>query len=431
MTGHVEIDCTKTKDSSRDDSSLASTSSIESDHERPRGTDTQSKIYNSEHVSTRLSQLLHISSEKNDTTIRASIHMANRWKKVGYHPYKMDASGYTALHRAAKKGDSALISVLLSMYDGPQQELAAIPSKKQAHLAVHLAAKYGRLDALRTLTTPEFRSLVNTPDRSRNTPLHFAVTCNRQTAPDLVLTLLSRGADVTIKNRHEILPIVAYIMTTQEDNPEIVTHLIKYGCDPNSCDADGNTVLHYAAKNGLWKIAATLVSHRASIAFRNGKGEMVLDRLAPQQLEWLMSFVSSSPEWVPFSMQKTCMICARRFGLIVRVHHCRLCGRICCGPCSNFKRKLPFQVHEPVKRNQRSPSTILNMRRLSRSVSFSNFEIRDTTVVSGNRLHRVCAICINVQCNAVNSSEDVFKSVTQSNMTRLTKSQVSYLERSR
>ncbi|KAG7395354.1 hypothetical protein PHYBOEH_003916 [Phytophthora boehmeriae] len=325
-----------------EESSFSSTSTMDSDYEIPVALQ-KLHMWNNERVSTKVSQALSsMNTIRESESMRFSMVTANKWKKIGYHPYKPDASGYTALHRAAKRGDEAVVASLLAMYDGKAIDLASVKSYKQQQIALHIAAKYGNLEAVRLLAEPEFRSLVNMADRNGNTPLHFAATCSAPTAADVVALLLLRGADPTIKSKRDVFPIIAHVLTAQSDDPEIVQLLMKNGSDPNTIDGAGNTVLHIAVSQGLWKVAAAMVRERAGMTIRNNQGVMVLDILSPPQLAWLAKFILHPPEWVPYDTQRSCMVCSRKFGLLVRRHHCRLCGRICCGPCSKYKRRLPF-----------------------------------------------------------------------------------------
>lgn len=44
---------------------------------------------------------------------------------------------------------------------------------------------------------------------------------------------------------------------------------------------------------------------------------------------------ATSPEWMPDDASTTCLLCERSFnGVTVRRHHCRVCGKLACGPCS-------------------------------------------------------------------------------------------------
>ena len=45
--------------------------------------------------------------------------------------------------------------------------------------------------------------------------------------------------------------------------------------------------------------------------------------------------------WTADERVNQCFSCRREFGMFVRKHHCRVCGRIFCADCSNFKIKVP------------------------------------------------------------------------------------------
>eukprot|EP01100_Stratorugosa_tubuloviscum_P001517 TRINITY_DN1335_c1_g5_i1.p1 TRINITY_DN1335_c1_g5~~TRINITY_DN1335_c1_g5_i1.p1 ORF type:complete len:574 (-),score=253.67 TRINITY_DN1335_c1_g5_i1:120-1841(-) len=49
---------------------------------------------------------------------------------------------------------------------------------------------------------------------------------------------------------------------------------------------------------------------------------------------------SPAPVWVPDSEQKECSFCNKKFTAINRRHHCRMCGKLVCGVCSDFKLYL-------------------------------------------------------------------------------------------
>lgn len=54
--------------------------------------------------------------------------------------------------------------------------------------------------------------------------------------------------------------------------------------------------------------------------------------------------------WVPDGDATTCMHCKRsQFTLINRRHHCRKCGAVVCGPCSNKRFLLPSQSSKPLR----------------------------------------------------------------------------------
>lgn len=48
----------------------------------------------------------------------------------------------------------------------------------------------------------------------------------------------------------------------------------------------------------------------------------------------------AAPVWVPDSDAERCMVCASKFNAFRRRHHCRKCGKVVCGKCSDYSYKL-------------------------------------------------------------------------------------------
>jgi len=47
---------------------------------------------------------------------------------------------------------------------------------------------------------------------------------------------------------------------------------------------------------------------------------------------------NSAANWVPDTLKRNCEICNAKFSkFFKKKHHCRQCGGIVCGPCSNSK----------------------------------------------------------------------------------------------
>lgn len=54
--------------------------------------------------------------------------------------------------------------------------------------------------------------------------------------------------------------------------------------------------------------------------------------------------------WVPDSEASICMRCQKaKFTTVTRRHHCRKCGFVVCGPCSDKRHLLPSQSSKPVR----------------------------------------------------------------------------------
>jgi len=53
--------------------------------------------------------------------------------------------------------------------------------------------------------------------------------------------------------------------------------------------------------------------------------------------------VQKPPQYVKMDGVNKCMDCGAGFGVMKRKHHCRACGLVVCGKCSNQKYPLPFE----------------------------------------------------------------------------------------
>ena len=50
----------------------------------------------------------------------------------------------------------------------------------------------------------------------------------------------------------------------------------------------------------------------------------------------------SAPVWVPDNFSNSCQECGVRFSFVQRKHHCRGCGRLLCGRCSQYQAPLQY-----------------------------------------------------------------------------------------
>jgi hypothetical protein len=58
--------------------------------------------------------------------------------------------------------------------------------------------------------------------------------------------------------------------------------------------------------------------------------------------ELAMAAAPAAPVWQPDKLVKACTICAKKFTLTNRRHHCRLCGCLCCNLCSKVGVHILF-----------------------------------------------------------------------------------------
>lgn len=78
-------------------------------------------------------------------------------------------------------------------------------------------------------------------------------------------------------------------------------------------------------------------SHLIRTRIRTTSSSVVDTR--PQQHQ--RSMVQRPPRWVPDEEAPRCMSCATLFTAFRRRHHCRHCGRVFCGICSNVSAPIP------------------------------------------------------------------------------------------
>ncbi|ESQ87319.1 hypothetical protein ABAC460_20050 [Asticcacaulis sp. AC460] len=109
-----------------------------------------------------------------------------------------------------------------------------------------------------------------------DTLLHMAAAgFRRRMAEDL----LSRGADVTARNRRGAQPL-HYAADTNRVLPgaqaEVISILLKAGADPNALDKSGVSPLHRAVRTRGSAAVATLLAGGADPCLKNGSGSTPL-----------------------------------------------------------------------------------------------------------------------------------------------------------
>jgi len=93
-------------------------------------------------------------------------------------------------------------------------------------------------------------------------------------------------------------------------------------------------------KNGLTRLEArleTLKENEELAPHVNGKERFVLE---PSTIDFALITDDSNQKysfrnWMPDNITDRCYLCSFAFTLLHRKHHCRSCGLVCCGRCSN------------------------------------------------------------------------------------------------
>ncbi|CCK68755.1 ankyrin repeat domain-containing DHHC palmitoyltransferase family protein KNAG_0B03140 [Huiozyma naganishii CBS 8797] len=117
--------------------------------------------------------------------------------------------------------------------------------------------------------------------------LHWASTCNRLA---VVKYLVKNGVDVNLGSDNTDVG-TALQWATRYGYIYVMFFLIQNGANTNSCDKDGNTLLHEAVKSGnvmaVLYVLFTLVDlHRLELNAKNKYGETALSLAAYQGDEW-------------------------------------------------------------------------------------------------------------------------------------------------
>nr|CCA21290.1 myosinlike protein putative [Albugo laibachii Nc14] len=252
--------------------------------------------------------------------------------EAGCTPNIVNVEGRTTLIDAVDRGDHLIVDALLQFKaDVLFREL------KHNQTALHLAVRKGHYTIIMALCkSDDAKELILLTDRNGNNVLHFAVSRDRKNGFRLVDFLIKQGAQVDKVNSRFQTPLVVHIMTTRQTDAAITELFLSKRSDPNVSLADGSTLLHIAAERELIDISCMLLQYGAHLNHPDSRGRYVSDIIHRKHLKKLYSAITSPPSWIEPSTRRTCMLCENNFKFGSRRHHCRHCGRVCCGECSTF-----------------------------------------------------------------------------------------------
>ncbi|CCI10970.1 unnamed protein product [Albugo candida] len=123
----------------------------------------------------------------------------------------------------------------------------------------------------------------------------------------------------------------------------VIDAFIEHGADVHAQSGDLSTALHLAVAFQSTDVAIALEKAGAMIHVRDAAGRDVLDVALdlPEMTELLIRNITKQPTWIANEQVTQCVCCQSVFGIAVRKHHCRHCGRIICHKCSGNQISLP------------------------------------------------------------------------------------------
>ncbi|MCP4260117.1 MAG: ankyrin repeat domain-containing protein [Planctomycetes bacterium] len=144
------------------------------------------------------------------------------------------------------------------MIEGEEQNTPARsrrPQRQTSNASIHAAVVSGDIAQVQSLLSSGTN--INSPNRSRFTPLHVAVLNRKQ---EIIELLVSKDADLNAQNNRQQTPLIIAADTGQK---EVVELLISKGADVNIL-AGGDNALTTAQKKSYTEIVDILVKNGAT-----------------------------------------------------------------------------------------------------------------------------------------------------------------------
>ncbi|RHY25994.1 hypothetical protein DYB32_007956 [Aphanomyces invadans] len=230
---------------------------------------------------------------------------------------------------------------------------------------IHIAIRRGDVQVVEALLKSGDMDVLQMRDDHGNTPLHFAVGISSRRMStsisiQMVSLLLAAGASVHAVNHKGRTPIMVHMLTIRQDDPSILTMLLKEGSNVNAT-VDRVPLLHLAVAARLPIITATLVTHGADLHAVNELGLYLREAAPMNMLVTMLAHLTVTPSFVPFEAHSQCMDCHRYikpskrpsmfrwlFRSKAEATHCFLCGWVYCSSCTGvhaLREALPPFFH--------------------------------------------------------------------------------------
>ncbi|XP_078360427.1 transient receptor potential cation channel subfamily A member 1-like isoform X2 [Oculina patagonica] len=199
---------------------------------------------------------------------------------------QQDSTGATALHYAAQGG--FLKSVLLLLKNGTDSSL----KNNKLETPLHLAASHGWLPIVKKLMEGRQTRLMNVGNLSDHTPLHLAASNGQD---KVVKFLLDRGATIERDTDGRTPLHFAAAKGSLKSVQLICTS--SPNCINVEDNADQDTALHLAAKNGHAVLVTHLLSHESQNVTYNAYNQNALDVAIEAGKEPVVLCIAEHTRW--------------------------------------------------------------------------------------------------------------------------------------
>lgn len=171
----------------------------------------------------------------------------------GADPSALNKKGLSALHVAAREGDSFVLTAIL---ESPAIFINS-PDRDNGFTALLHAISGCQGDPATVRQILGIKDCdVTVTDKEKNNALHLAATLGQT---DVVALLLGRGVPREAVNAYGDTPLH---LALKEGNEDTALMLLQRGADPNTKDAGGSTPLHLAIGNRLLTAALAILGNK-------------------------------------------------------------------------------------------------------------------------------------------------------------------------
>ena len=176
-------------------------------------------------------------------------------------------AGNTMLMIACAYGFPKTVKMLMDA--GADDSLINVEGETAAHMAVSIKVRFKEISHDERVEMLKCLKTVDIPGKNGRTPLMEAQNYDLHASYKLTPVFIEKGADV---NRADDKGNTALMLHSEwYCDKEVFKAMVKAGYDINARNKAGNTVLHYAMKNGCSEVAVYLIKKGGDVNIANEK----------------------------------------------------------------------------------------------------------------------------------------------------------------